>query len=154
MPPKPKINVQSFPRPPLLERTPRHLQIKYKDHTIADTSNAFWVLETHHAPSMPSCFLPKIYNPKIIFTNQSKAYYLPTSSLSVPLKKTPKRTFCEWKGWATYYSINVNGEEVNDRIWGYESPTERYRELEGCVSFYVGPWGMFFFSKIQYKMKI
>ena len=51
MPPKPKLNVQSFPRPPLLERTPRHLQVKWRGQTIADTKEAFWVLETYHPPS-------------------------------------------------------------------------------------------------------
>ena len=51
MPPKPKLNVQNFPRPPLLERTPRHLQIKWHGQTIADTEDAYWVLETYHPPS-------------------------------------------------------------------------------------------------------
>jgi hypothetical protein len=51
MPPKPKLNVQNFPRPPLLERTPRHLQIKWHGQTIADTEDSYWVLETYHPPS-------------------------------------------------------------------------------------------------------
>jgi uncharacterized protein (DUF427 family) len=51
MPPKPKLNVQNFPRPPLLERTPRHLQVKWNGQTIADTKDAYWVLETYHPPS-------------------------------------------------------------------------------------------------------
>lgn len=48
---KPRLNVQSFPRPPLLERTSRHLQIKWHDQIVADTKDAYWVLETHHPPS-------------------------------------------------------------------------------------------------------
>ena len=51
MPPKSKINVNKFPRPPLLEKTTRHLQVKWRDQTIADTSDAYWVLETTHPPS-------------------------------------------------------------------------------------------------------
>ena len=51
MPPKPKLNVQSFPRPPLLEKIPRHILIKYQNHTIAETRDAYWALETHHPPS-------------------------------------------------------------------------------------------------------
>lgn len=46
-----KLNVQNFPRPPLCERTARHLQVKWQGQTIADTKEAFWVLETYHAPS-------------------------------------------------------------------------------------------------------
>lgn len=45
------MNVQSFPRPPLLEQISRHLQIKYKGELIADTTQAYWALETHHPPS-------------------------------------------------------------------------------------------------------
>jgi uncharacterized protein (DUF427 family) len=45
------MNVQNFPRPPLLERTPRHLQVKWHGQTIADTEDGYWVLETHHPPS-------------------------------------------------------------------------------------------------------
>lgn len=52
---KTKLNVQSFPRPPSLEKTPRHLQIKWNGELMADTKDAYWVLETHHPPSMYSC---------------------------------------------------------------------------------------------------
>ncbi|KAH7390137.1 hypothetical protein BKA64DRAFT_678515 [Cadophora sp. MPI-SDFR-AT-0126] len=130
MPPKPKLNVQNFPRPPLLERTSRHLQIKWHGQTIADTKEAYWVLETYHAPT----------------------YYLPLSSLTIPLTPTKKSTFCEWKGWAAYYSItlpassssNTNSDSkeeiIKDRIWSYESPTKGFKDLKGYVSFYAGPW--------------
>lgn len=51
MPPKPRLNVHNFPRPPLLEKTPRHLQIKWNGDLIADTKDSYWVLETTHPPS-------------------------------------------------------------------------------------------------------
>ncbi|PMD14107.1 DUF427-domain-containing protein [Hyaloscypha hepaticicola] len=131
MPPKPKLNVQSFPRPPFLEKTPRHLQVKWRGHTIADTKDAYWVLETYHPPT----------------------YYIPKSALSFPLKQTTKSTFCEWKGWATYWSISLPSSsssnekekevEIKDRIWSYEAPTKPYSAIRGYVSFYVGPWDCF-----------
>lgn len=142
MPPKPKLNVQNFPRPPLIERTPRHLQVKWHGQIIADTKDAFWILETYHPPStFSSSFLQ-------IPANECKAYYLPPSSLKIPLLKTPKSTFCEWKGWATYYSItsptsSAQSEVVKDRIWSYEEPNEKYNDLKGYLSFYAGPWECF-----------
>lgn len=47
------LNVQSFPRPPLVERCNRHIQIMWHGALIADcpAGEAYWVLETHHAPS-------------------------------------------------------------------------------------------------------
>ncbi|CAD6444076.1 badbd52c-4c8f-46c9-84a2-c2b5056fbd91 [Sclerotinia trifoliorum] len=145
MPPKPRINVQNFPRPPLLEKTPRHLIVKYRGQTIAETNNAYWVLETYHSPT----------------------YYLPASSLSPNFNLTPttKSTFCEYKGWATYYSISLPSpfhplpvacsfsdqpaatepreHVISNRIWSYESPTPQYEALKGHLSFYAGPWDCF-----------
>lgn len=45
------MNVQKFPRPPRLEKISRQIQVSYKGQLIADTRDAYWVLETHHPPS-------------------------------------------------------------------------------------------------------
>ncbi|KAI1343258.1 hypothetical protein F5Y15DRAFT_369509 [Xylariaceae sp. FL0016] len=119
---KPRLNVQSFPRPPLLEQTPRHLQIKWNNQLIADTKEAYWVLETHHPPT----------------------YYLPPSSLKLPLTRTPHSSFCEWKGQATYYALSVDGSPaVANRIWSYDKPTKPFEAIKGYLSFYAGPWDCF-----------
>ncbi|OLN94070.1 hypothetical protein CCHL11_08847 [Colletotrichum chlorophyti] len=117
------MNVQSFPRPPLLEKTSRHLQIFWKGQLIADSRDAYWVLETHHPPT----------------------YYLPPASINVPLIPTPRSTFCEWKGAAKYYSITAPGDSqvVLNRIWSYESPTQGFEAIKGYFSFYAGPWDCF-----------
>ena len=70
MPPKPRLNVQNFPRPPLIERTNRHLQIKWHGQTIADTKDAYWVLETYHAPSIALFLLSSSSNNHLL-TNPS-----------------------------------------------------------------------------------
>lgn len=31
-------------------------------------------------------------------------------------------------------------ETVKDRVWSYESPSDRFKDLKGYVSFYAGPW--------------
>lgn len=63
-----KHNVTTFPRPPVVERTNRHIQIKWHGQLLADCppGEAFWVLETHHAPGplpfldSPSPILPRL----------------------------------------------------------------------------------------------
>lgn len=47
-----KHNVTTFPRPPIVERTNRHIQIKWHGQLLADcpAGEAYWVLEAHHAP--------------------------------------------------------------------------------------------------------
>ncbi|EFQ26863.1 uncharacterized protein GLRG_02683 [Colletotrichum graminicola M1.001] len=123
-----KMNVQSFPRPPLLEKVSRRLQILWNGQVIADTRDAYMVLETHHPPT----------------------YYFPPASVRVPLERMPRTTFCEWKGAATYYSITAPGslstgkpEIVLNRIWSYESPTPTFEAIKGHFSFYADPWDCF-----------
>ena len=73
------------------------------------------------------------------------AYYLPKSSISIPLTPTTRSSFCEWKGNATYYSIRnpSTGAEVKDRLWSYENPTSGFIDIKGYVSFYAGPWNCY-----------
>lgn len=68
------------------------------------------------------------------------AYYLPPSSIKVPLTRTPRSSYCEWKGKATYYSIESDGDKVPNRIWSYDKPTQGFEPLKGFLSFYAGPW--------------
>lgn len=119
-----KLNPRNFPRPPLCERTPRHLVVKWNGATIADTKDAYWVLETHHPPT----------------------YYLPPASVKVPLRPSNHSSFCEWKGRATYHSIanpSQPDEVVRNRIWSYETPTNSFGAIKGYLSFYAGPWDCF-----------
>ena len=119
-----KLNPRNFPRPPLCERTPRHLQVKWNDTVIADTKEGYWVLETHHPPT----------------------YYFPPSSMQVQLQRNNRTTYCEWKGKATYYDLPnpaKPSEVVKNRIWSYDSPTGGFGEIKDYLCFYAGPWDCF-----------
>jgi len=71
------------------------------------------------------------------------------------LTKSSKSTLCEWKGFATYYNITFpastpssstasSGNIVKERIWSYEKPNPRYKDLKDHLSFYAGdPWQCF-----------
>lgn len=148
---KPKLNVTNFPRPPLLERTARHLQIRWDDVVVADTTDAYWVLETHHPPSQsPSPLPPETHthtHTRPYNRHNQPAYYLPRSSLlgSKNLTPTPHRTLCEYKGTATYHALThpTSRATVANRIWSYENPTAAFAPIRGYLSFYAGggvPW--------------
>lgn len=72
-----------------------------------------------------------------------KAYYVPPESVRVPLSKTSKKTGCEWKGVATYYSVELGGRTISNRIWAYEKPTKQFEPIRDYLSFYAGPWDCF-----------
>ncbi|KAF3797640.1 hypothetical protein GCG54_00009439 [Colletotrichum gloeosporioides] len=141
------MNVQSFPRPPLLEKVSKHLRITWHGEMIADTKNAYWVLETHHPPSVFSYATITILR---IVTDSRTAYYLPSTSINVSLTPTRRSTYCEWKGAATYYAITAPGtsnaqepQVVSNRIWSYDSPSPGFEAIKGYLSFYAGPWDCF-----------
>lgn len=74
------------------------------------------------------------------------AYYLPPSSLKASLTQTPRKTWCEWKGRATYWALanpTNPSQTVADRIWSYEKPTPGFEAIKDYLSFYAGPWDCF-----------
>lgn len=112
-------DVWSYPRPPALQRTPNRLRVVWiakdgTETTIADTTEGYRVLETSHPPT----------------------YYLPPSSLQLPITTTSKSTFCEWKGPAAYHAVETPDGVVKDRIWSYPSPTSGFKPIKDYLSFY------------------
>jgi uncharacterized protein (DUF427 family) len=108
-------SVWDYPRPPIVVPTDARVRIVHAGVTIADTRRALRVLETSQAP----------------------AYYLPPADL-VPehLVRTKGRSFCEWKGAATYWAVHVGAAIVPDAAWSYQQPNRAYQDLAGYLSFY------------------
>ncbi len=82
---------------------------------IADTHRAKRVLETSHPP----------------------VYYIPPEDIQMEyLHKTGKNSFCEFKGTAGYYTVNVEGKEAPYAAWFYPDPSKGYEALKNYVAFY------------------
>ena len=118
-------NVKDYPRPPAIEKTSKHLKVMLGDVSIADSTNAYRVLETYHPPT----------------------YYIPPEDVRMDLiqRSSGGRTTCEWKGQATYFDvIPKNGKEpVQRRVWSYEHPTKQFSEIAGYLCFYASPFECF-----------
>ena len=48
------------------------------------------------------------------------------------------KTTCAWKGQASYYSINVDGDVNPDAAWCYADPKEAAANIKGYVAFWKG----------------
>ncbi len=48
------------------------------------------------------------------------------------------KTTCPWKGQASYYTIEVNGEKNPDAAWYYPAPKEAAKEIKDHVAFWRG----------------
>lgn len=113
----PQESVWFYPRPPRVEPVPQRIRIEFAGHTIADTSRALRVLETSHPP----------------------AYYIPKDDfLRGILKKTDHCSVCEFKGTASYWSIELNNRHSENAAWSYENPTFDFEPIRGYLAVYPG----------------
>ena len=66
-------------------------------------------------------------------------HYFPPSSVNQEyLKKSETHTTCHWKGEASYYSLQVNGQENADAAWYYPEAKELAKNIEGYIAFWKG----------------
>ena len=108
-------SVWDFPRPPAVEPSPRRVRVEWRGHLLADSHNASRVLETSHPP----------------------AWYIPRADCDLErLEAVGGRSFCEFKGSASYFDA-VDGDARVQRVaWTYEAPTPRFASITGHLCFY------------------
>jgi uncharacterized protein (DUF427 family) len=119
-------SVWDYPRPPRLEPTSKRIRILQAGIVVADSLHALRVLETSHPP----------------------VYYLPPAEIVMQyLIKIPRKTsYCEFKGSATYWTVDVSANSAPGRersatrveaaAWSYEQPTHAFAALQHHLAFY------------------
>ncbi len=108
-------SVWDYPRPPRVEAVTERVRIEHGGVTIADSLRALRVLETSHPPTL----------------------YLPPQDVRTDLlEPSGRRSFCEFKGVASYFTLRVNAQETVDVAWAYLEPATEYATLRGYLAFY------------------
>lgn len=69
---------------------------------------------------------------------EGNQYFPPDAINSEYFKASATQTSCPWKGMASYYSIEVNGEVNKDAAWYYPAPKEAAKNIEGHIAFWRG----------------
>jgi uncharacterized protein (DUF427 family) len=112
-------SVWDYPRPPRCEPTDALIEITFAGELIVSTRQAYRVLETSHPPT----------------------YYLPPADVRPDFLHASNRqqSFCEWKGLASYWSLEVNGRILRDVGWSYANPTGTYAAIKDHIAFYPDP---------------
>ena len=54
------------------------------------------------------------------------------------LRPSDTHTLCPWKGTASYFTLEVDGQTNRDAAWFYPEPKDAAREIEGRVAFWRG----------------
>jgi uncharacterized protein (DUF427 family) len=110
-------SVWDYPRPPRIEESSRHILVLFEGERIAETRRALRVLETSHPP----------------------VYYIQPEDIRMEfLRPETLNTFCEWKGRAAYYSLEVKGRVSKNAAWYYPQPFQGYEKLKDMLAFYPG----------------
>jgi uncharacterized protein (DUF427 family) len=66
-------------------------------------------------------------------------HYFPASSVRQEfLRPSENHTVCPWKGTASYYSIEANGQRNQDAAWYYSDPKDAARNIQGYIAFWKG----------------
>jgi uncharacterized protein (DUF427 family) len=66
-------------------------------------------------------------------------HYFPLESVKKEfLQPSDTHTTCPWKGLASYYTLEVNGETNEDAAWYYPEPKEAAKEIKNRVAFWRG----------------
>lgn len=65
--------------------------------------------------------------------------YFPEDSVNKNfISKSDTKSVCHWKGTASYYDIQVDGEVNKDAAWYYPEPKDAAKEIKGRVAFWKG----------------
>jgi len=66
-------------------------------------------------------------------------HYFPRSSVREDfLRPSETHTVCPWKGTASYYTLEVGGQQNPDAVWYYPAPKEAAQQIAGRVAFWRG----------------
>ena len=108
-------SVWDYPRPPRVEPTDALVVVEFAGQLIAETRHAKRVLETSHPP----------------------VYYIPPADVrSEFLKPSHHRTYCEFKGSASYWSLEVGNCISENAAWSYADPTRWFEAIAHHLAFY------------------
>ena len=104
----------SSTHPIAIEKIDRRITVSVGGNTIADTTQALSLKEASHQP----------------------AIYIPREDVNMSLlERSNLKTYCPYKGEASYYSIPSGARGAN-AVWTYEAPHEAVVEIKDHVSFY------------------
>lgn len=65
-------------------------------------------------------------------------YFPPESIKNEYFKPSDSHTTCPWKGVASYYNIEVDGETNKDAAWFYPEVSELAKGIKGYIAFWNG----------------
>lgn len=69
---------------------------------------------------------------------EGNQYFPPESVKKEYFKDSSNSSICPWKGTASYYNLEVDGESNPDAAWYYPDPSKAAMEIKDYVAFWKG----------------
>lgn len=69
---------------------------------------------------------------------EGNIYFPPETLRMAHFRPSDTRTYCGWKGQASYYDVVVAGEVNKDAAWYYPDPKPDARHIKDYVAFWHG----------------
>lgn len=113
-------SVWDYPRPPAVEKSERRVRIVVEGVTVVDTTDSYRILETSHPP---------------VF------YISPDAVTDARMVDNERKTFCEFKGVASYTDLVVGDRTITDAAWFYRSPSPGFEVIADRLAFYPSKMG-------------
>jgi uncharacterized protein (DUF427 family) len=85
-----------------------------------------------------------IWNGEIIAESENTVvvegnHYFPLDSINQEyLLESETHTTCPWKGKASYYNLQVNGQNNDNAAWYYPDPSNAASEIKDHIAFWKG----------------
>jgi uncharacterized protein (DUF427 family) len=94
---------------------PSRVLVVVGEKVIADTTNALTLREASYPP----------------------VEYIPRRDVDMAaLTRSEHKTFCPYKGDASYFSIPAGGDRSIDAVWSYETPFEAMTQIKDYLAFH------------------
>lgn len=71
-------------------------------------------------------------------TVEGNTYFPPDSIKREYFKQSDTHTVCPWKGTASYYTVEVNGQANPDAAWYYPEPKDAATNIQDHIAFWKG----------------
>jgi len=109
------IKVPGPDHPITIAPNPNRVVVTLGEKVIADTARALTLREA----SYPA------------------VHYIPRADVDLTaLARSETRTYCPYKGEASYFSIPAGGDRSIDAIWTYETPYDSVSAIKDHLAFY------------------
>ncbi|TNC27759.1 DUF427 domain-containing protein [Amycolatopsis alkalitolerans] len=110
-----EIRIPDATHPITVEPTVGRVVVKAGGRIIAESTAALTLRESTYPP----------------------VQYIPLSDVDpAVLEPSDAKTYCPYKGEASYYSLSVPGQEAPNAVWTYETPYDAVSDIASHVAFY------------------